>query len=305
MTWFIYILFFISVVMIILAFARPQSKEEANARLQYLKAKKQARAQETLDSKARAFGQSLAEEKESLIPLAAKLIPEGMRDNFRTKLDKAGLYSTSIEQYAVNQLLAMVGFPLLFIILNLLLMRYDLQVVMYALPTLTLLGYYYPIIRLNTQIEQRQRAIFRSFPSMIDLLTVCLEAGMGIDASLNVVSQKGPDGPFKEELQKTLREIKVGKPRVQALKDMSRRVDMKEVTTFVVAVAQAEQIGGNLSQTLKVQSEIAREARWQKAQELAQKAPVKLLFPMVILIFPNIFLIIFGPIVLQFIVGRL
>jgi tight adherence protein C len=70
-------------------------------------------------------------------------------------------------------------------------------------------------------------------------------------------------------------------------------------------LAQAEQIGGNLSQTLKVQSEIARDARWQKAQEMAQKAPVKLLFPMILLIFPNIFLIIFGPLVLAFVTGKL
>jgi tight adherence protein C len=117
--------------------------------------------------------------------------------------------------------------------------------------------------------------------------------------------KKGQPSPLRDELSKTLQEIRVGKPRVQALKDLAKRVDMKEITSFVVAVVQAEQIGGNLSQTLKIQSEIARDARWQKAQELAQKAPIKLLFPMLLLIFPNIFLIIFGPILLGYITGKL
>ena len=128
---------------------------------------------------------------------------------------------------------------------------------------------------------------------------------MGLDASLNLVVRRGRDGPLKDEMEQTLKEIRVGKTRAQALKDLARRVEMKEITSFVVAVVQAEQIGSNLSQTLRVQSEIARESRWQKAQELAQKAPVKMLFPMLLLIFPNIFLMIFGPILLGFMLGRL
>jgi tight adherence protein C len=194
---------------------------------------------------------------------------------------------------------------LAFLALNLFLFKYPLTTVLYAVPALLAIGYYFPIVRLNTLVENRRRAMFRAFPDFVDLMTICLEAGMGIDAALTLMIKKGQPSPLRDELSKTLQEIRVGKPRVQALKDLAKRVDMKEITSFVVAVVQAEQIGGNLSQTLKIQSEIARDARWQKAQELAQKAPIKLLFPMLLLIFPNIFLIIFGPILLGYITGKL
>ncbi len=299
MTWLIIGLFFVAVVLVVLSFAKPQSSEEASARLDYLKAKQgnpaAAEAEPRLAQKSR----------EQLIPLAQRLLPESLKTRLRKKLDHAGLYETSDQQYAVNFLLFMVGFPLGFIILNTFLLSYSNETLLYAVPALTALGYFYPLIRLNSQIEGRRRTIFRSFPDFIDLLTVCLEAGMGLDQALNLVVRKINPGPLQVELELTSKEIRVGKSRAQALKDLAKRLDMREVTTFVVAVVQAEQIGSNLSATLKVQSEIAREARWQKAQELAQKAPVKMLFPMLLLIFPNIFLIIFGPILLGFMLGRL
>ncbi len=308
MTWLIYVLFFLAVMLVVLAFAKPQSKEEASARLQYLKVKKNLEEEPSKEGleKARAMGQQWASESHSqLAPIAARLIPSNLYKLIRRKLDLAGLYSTAVEMYAVNQLLYMAGLPLAFLALNLFLFKYPLNTVLYAVPALLAIGYYFPIVRLNTLVENRRRAMFRAFPDFVDLMTICLEAGMGIDAALTLMIKKGQPSPLREELSKTLQEIRVGKPRVQALKDLAKRVDMKEITSFVVAVVQAEQIGGNLSQTLKIQSEIARDARWQKAQELAQKAPIKLLFPMLLLIFPNIFLIIFGPILLGYITGKL
>lgn len=307
MTWFIYLLFFLAVMLVVLAFAKPQSKEEASARLQYLKAKRSLQG-DTLQGldKARSLGQQWALESQSkLAPIAVRLIPSNIYAFIRHRLDQAGEYERSVESYAVNLLLSMVGFPLVFLALNLFLFKYSPLVIFYALPVLVAMGYFYPIVRLNTRVEMRRRAIFRAFPDFVDLMTICLEAGMGIDAALNLMVKKGQASPLKDELGKTLQEIKVGKPRIQALKDLAKRLDMKEITSFVVAVVQAEQIGGNLSQTLRVQSEIARDARWQKAQELAQKAPIKLLFPMLLLIFPNIFLIIFGPILLGYLTGKL
>lgn len=307
MTWLIYLLFFMAVMLVVLAFAKPQSKEEASARLQYLKVKRglPENTAQGLD-KARVLGQQLAAGSQSqLAPVAVRLIPSNLYMLIRRRLDQAGDYELGVELYAVNLLLYMAGFPLAFLALNLFLFKYSLTVMLYALPVLVAMGYFYPIVRLNTRVENRRRAIFRAFPDFVDLMTICLEAGMGIDAALNLMLKKGQPSPLKDELGKTLQEIKVGKPRIQALKDLAKRLDMKEITSFVVAVVQAEQIGGNLSQTLRVQSEIARDARWQKAQELAQKAPIKLLFPMLLLIFPNIFLIIFGPILLGYITGKL
>lgn len=300
MTWLIFALFFLSVMMVVLAFARPQSTEEASARLDYLRVK-QGSAADSAEKVQRLTEKS----REQLAPLATRLLPEALQAKLREKLDLAGHYDKSVSHYAVNSLLLLVGMPVGFYLLNWVLLQYETKVLLYVLPSLTALGYYYPLIRLNSQIEQRRRSIFRALPDFVDLLTICLEAGMGLDAALNLVVRKGQPGPLRDELERTLKEIRVGKTRSQAMKDMARRLDMKEVTSFVVAVVQAEQIGGNLSNTLKVQSEIARESRWQKAQEMAQKAPVKMLFPMLLLIFPNIFLMIFGPILLGFILGRL
>ncbi|MBF2055527.1 MAG: type II secretion system F family protein [Candidatus Sericytochromatia bacterium] len=298
MTWLIFALFFISIMLIVLAFARPQSSEEASARLDYLRSR-----QSKGESESKASFQERS--REQLAPLALRMLPAGLQQTLRQKLDGAGKYDTSVAHYAVNTLILTVAMPLGFWLLNSLLLEYETSTLLYALPALAALGYYYPLIRLNSQIESRRRAMFRALPDFVDLLTICLEAGMGLDAALNLVVRKAQPGPLRDELERTIKEIRVGKTRAQALKDMARRLDMKEITSFVVAIVQAEQIGSNLSATLKVQSEITRESRWQKAQELAQKAPVKMLFPMLLLIFPNIFLMIFGPILLGFMLGRL
>ncbi|HEY9843204.1 MAG TPA: type II secretion system F family protein [Candidatus Obscuribacterales bacterium] len=297
MTYLIFGLFFVAVMLVVLAFAKPQSSEEASARLEYMRVR--SGGDTPVDKK-------LAEKgREQLAPLAERLLPESMKLTIRRKLDHAGDYEVSVSHYAVNFLLMLLGFPLGFLILNTVLLQYGTDVVMYAVPALAALGYYYPLIRLNSKIENRRRSLFRAFPDFVDLLTVCLEAGMGLDSALNLVVRKAHPSPLRDELERTLKELRMGKTRAQALKDLARRLDLKEITSFVVAVVQAEQIGSNLSATLKVQSEIARESRWQKAQELAQKAPVKMLFPMLLLIFPNIFLMIFGPILLGFMTGKL
>ena len=297
MTWLIFGLFFVSIMLVVMAFARPQSTEEASVRLEYMRVK--AGGEDIVDK-------GLAEKgRQQLVPFAQRILPAGLKQTLRRKLDHAGLYETQVENYAVNFLLMTVGFPVVFLILNYTLFQYTWDVVLYAIPALAALGYYYPLIRINSRIENRRRGIFRSFPDFVDLLTVCLEAGMGLDSGLNLVVRKAHPSPLRDEFERTLKEIRVGKTRAAALKDLAKRLDIKEITSFVVAVVQAEQIGSNLSATLKIQSEIARESRWQKAQELAQKAPVKMLFPMLLLIFPNIFLMIFGPILLGFMVGKL
>lgn len=297
MTYLIFGLFFLSVFMIVLSFAKPQSSEETSSRLDYLRERQ---------GQPKAERPKLAEQgREQLEPLAMKILPEALQQRMRLKLDKAGKYNAPVSQYAVNTLLFLIGFPGVFLILNATLLAYDREVVLYAVPALAALGYYYPVIRLNTEIENRRQAIFRALPDFVDLLSIALEAGMGLDQALNLVVRRSKPGPLIEEMEQTLKEIRVGKTRAQALKDLAKRLDMKEVTSFVVAVVQAEQIGSNLSSTLRIQSEIARESRWQKAQELAQKAPVKMLFPMLLLIFPNIFLMIFGPLLLAFMLGRL
>lgn len=305
MTWLIFGLFFIAIVMLVLSFARSQSSEDASARLSYLKERQQRQQEvsagpEAADAKPKAK----APPAQALAPLANKLLSARFSSLLRQKLDHAGKSHIKVEQYAVYVLLCMVGFPLVFYVLNVALLQYSNDVLLYMIPALIGIGYFYPLIRLNSEVERRQQAIFRAFPDFVDLLTVCLEAGMGLDAALNLVAKKAQPSPLRDELDYTIQQIRVGQSRSEALKDLARRLDMREVTSFVVAVVQAEQIGTSLSSILRIQSEISRDGRWQKAQELAQKAPIKMLFPMILLIFPNIFLIIFGPLVLEYVSGR-
>jgi len=167
-----------------------------------------------------------------------------------------------------------------------------------------IIGYFYPLVKLNTMIEERKKEIFRSLPDTLDLLTVCLEAGMGINEALVKVVDKSRPTSLRDEISKTLQEIQIGNPRLQALKDLAKRIDLKELTSVIIAIIQAEKMGNSLSRTLKIQSEIIREIRWQKAQEQAQKAPVKIIIPVALFIFPTIFMVIFGPLVINYLVGN-
>jgi tight adherence protein C len=159
-------------------------------------------------------------------------------------------------------------------------------------------GVLLPDYVLQKVIEARQSKIRRALPDTIDLLTVSVEAGVGFDGAMARVSEK-MKGPFTEELVRALEEMRLGKSRMQALRDMGARVAMIEVTTFVAALYQAEQLGVSISKVLRVQGDTMRVRRSQMARELASKLPVKMLFPLVIFIFPALFVVTLGPAVIQ------
>ncbi|MGE5418112.1 MAG: type II secretion system F family protein [Acidobacteriota bacterium] len=163
---------------------------------------------------------------------------------------------------------------------------------------LAILGYLLPDFVLKSWQTSRQEAIIRSLPDILDMLCVSVEAGLGFDAAVQKVTEKSM-GPLAEEFQKTLSEIKVGKPRREALKDMASRIEVDDVSTFVGAMVQADQLGVSISNVLKVQSDQVREKRKQRAEEKAQKAPIKMLIPLVLFIFPCLFIVLLGPAVLN------
>lgn len=157
---------------------------------------------------------------------------------------------------------------------------------------------YLPWFRLEKHATQRRKAFQRSLPDVMDLLVVCVEAGLSFDMALmRVVERFG--GTVSDEFQKVLREIRLGKSRKDALKDMSDRVDVTELTSLVSAIIQAEQLGVGVSSVLRMQADLIREKRQQFIEEQAMKAPIKMLFPLVFLIFPSIFVVILGPAILN------
>jgi tight adherence protein C len=155
-------------------------------------------------------------------------------------------------------------------------------------------GWLMPEFWLGGRIARRQRQILRALPDTLDLLTISVRAGLGFDGALAKGVEKAR-GPLSEEIRRVLAEIQVGRSRREALRDMTTRVGVTALTTFVGAIIQADQLGVSISKVLQVQSEQLRIERRQRAEAMANKAPVKMLFPLVGCIFPAMFIVILGP----------
>jgi len=156
------------------------------------------------------------------------------------------------------------------------------------------IGYIAPEFWLSGRIRARQKAILLMIPDTLDLLTISVRAGLGFDAALAKVVEKLP-GPLSEEFRRALAEVRVGKARREALRDIVPRTEVQPLTNFIGAIIQAEQLGVSISKVLQVQSEQLRIERRQRAEEQAAKAPIKMLFPLVGCIFPSLFIVILGP----------
>jgi tight adherence protein C len=162
-----------------------------------------------------------------------------------------------------------------------------------ALPAAAL-GFYLPELWLRSKINNRQTDIRRAMPDALDLLTICVEAGLGFDAAMAKVHEKW-DNQLALAFGRVIREIQLGKLRREALRDMADRLGIPEMSSFVAAVIQSEQLGVSMAKVLRIQSEQMRVKRRQMAEEEAHKAPIKMLFPMALLIFPSIMIVLLGP----------
>lgn len=163
-----------------------------------------------------------------------------------------------------------------------------------------LAGLALPHLYLKQKTKARSRLALRELPDILDLLTVSLEAGLGFDAAVSkVVSKK--EGVIADEFHRCLEEIRLGKTRREALSAIRDRLDVDEVKSFISSILQAEKLGVGMVQVLRVQSSEVRDQRKQRAEEEAMKAPIKMLFPLVLFIFPSIFIVLLGPAIIQFI----
>jgi tight adherence protein C len=156
------------------------------------------------------------------------------------------------------------------------------------------LGFIGPEFWLGRRIKARSMAMILQLPDALDLLTISVEAGLGFDAALAKVVEK-MEGPLVNEFRQALAEIRMGRSRRDALRDVVARADAQPVSNFIGAIVQAEQLGVPIAKVLQIQSQQLRVERRQRAEEAAAKAPVKMLFPMVGCIFPTIFIVILGP----------
>ena len=163
-------------------------------------------------------------------------------------------------------------------------------------------GYMAPEFWLGRKIRQRQTDMILQLPDALDLLTISVEAGLGFDAALAKCVEK-MEGPLIAEFRQALAEIRMGRLRRDAMRDVATRCDVQPVTNFIGAIVQAEQLGVPIAKVLQIQSQQLRIERRQRAEEAAAKAPVKMLFPMVGCIFPTIFIVILGPAIVTVVRG--
>ena len=160
------------------------------------------------------------------------------------------------------------------------------------------LGFYVPDMLITSRIQRRQKEIRKAMPDALDLLTICVEAGLGFDGALQKVYEKW-DNELALAFGRVIREIQLGKLRREALKDMADRIGLAEMTSFVAAIIQSEQLGVSMAKVLRIQSDQMRIKRRQLAEEEAHKAPIKMLIPMALLIFPSICIVLMTPAVLM------
>ena len=163
-------------------------------------------------------------------------------------------------------------------------------------------GYVLPEFWLGRKVKARQKAVLLMIPDALDLLTISVRAGLGFDAALGKVVEK-LQGPLSDEFRRALAEVRVGKARREALRDIVPRTEVVPLTNFIGAIIQAEQLGVSISKVLQVQSEQLRIERRQRAEEQAAKAPIKMLFPLVGCIFPSLFIVILGPAIILIIIN--
>jgi tight adherence protein C len=167
-----------------------------------------------------------------------------------------------------------------------------------ALLVFGLLGFFFPQLWLTSKIQARQKEIRKAMPDALDLLTICVEAGLSFDSAMSKVSEKW-ENQLSMAFARVIREIQLGKLQREALRDMADRLGIAEMTSFVAAVIQSQQLGVSMAKVLRIQSEQMRMKRRQRAEEEAHSAPIKMIFPMGLLIFPSILIILLTPAIIQ------
>src|SRR4030043_270249 len=169
----------------------------------------------------------------------------------------------------------------------------DGKSIFFGLPA-AILGFYLPDLLLQGRIDRRQKEIRKAMPDGLDLLTICVEAGLGFDAAMSKLYEKW-DNEMGRAFGRVVREIQLGKLRREALRDMADRLGVSEMSSFVAAVIQSEKLGVRRAQVLRIQADQMRVRRRQLAEEEAHKAPIKMLLPMALFIFPALCIVLLTP----------
>jgi tight adherence protein C len=231
--------------------------------------------------------------------VSSRFTPQHVLDQTRKRLELAGNPGRmDASAFLILHFVAAIFLGGLIFLISLFSTYFSLPVKIILIAGFTLLGYFLPDLLIRSRINSRQKQIRKAMPDALDLLTICVEAGLGFDAAMSKVNEKW-DNELSLAFGRVIREIQLGKLRREALRDMAERLGIPEMTSFVAAVIQSEMLGVSMAKVLRIQSDQMRVKRRQRAEELAHQAPIKMIFPMGLLIFPSLMIVLLTPAALR------
>lgn len=281
---------FVTTVLLVYALAPPAERSLHERLAPYLRRSSSARERDLASS---AVQRLIVPLGHRLVELAASTAPARIRERAARELARAG-QPMDVTTYLAVRGLAMLSLPLAYLVLA---ARWSKTLDLRSLVItvgLVLVGSQLSSWWVRSRITRREQEIERALPSTLDLLTVCMEAGLSFDAALAKVVEK-TRGPLADECKRVLQEMQLGKPRREALRGLAQRSDVRDVATFVAAIVQADQMGLSLAPVLRAQAAELRIRRRQRAEERAMQAGVKMLVPLIFFILPAMMLVVLGP----------
>jgi tight adherence protein C len=284
----------LAVVLVVAGIRAPQASDPISSRLAEYSVREEAMTLEEIELSQRFYERVMLPIFNKIGEIASRFTPQATLETARLKIIKAGNPMQMDPAFFISLrfVLAVVLGGGLFLVFSISGRNWLQGLGISAL--FMAVGYFMPDLWLSSKISARQKAVFRGLPDALDLLTICVEAGLGFDAAMRKVNQKWED-ELALEFGRVIQEIGLGKLRREALRDMADRLDVAEFTSFVAAVIQSEQLGVSMAKVLRIQSDQMRVRRRQMAEEEAHRAPIKMIFPIALLIFPSILLILLGP----------
>lgn len=292
----------LAVVLIVVGVSARDPKESLQSRLAEYSARDQVASLEDIELSMPFSERVIAPMVRAAAEFARRFTPERTLEATRHKLDLAGnpRNMSPAEFFGLRAIIAVVLAVLIFLLLTVTKAEVS-QRVLFALG-IGLLGFLFPALWLGSKIRNRQSSVVKSLPDALDLLLVCVEAGLGFDQAMKKVAEKW-DNELSRAFARVIQEVQLGRLRREALRDTARRMEVSDMTSFIAAVIQAETLGVSMGKILRIQSDQMRLRRRQRAEEKAHQASIKMLIPMVFLIFPSIYVVLLGPAALQFING--
>ncbi|MCJ7706247.1 MAG: type II secretion system F family protein [Anaerolineales bacterium] len=284
----------LAVILVVVGMRAPEPTDPIQERLAELSVREEPMTLEEIELSLAFYQRIILPFFNRIGQFSSRFTPQATLQGARKKLEMAGnpMQMDPAFFLAMRSVLAVVFGGVLFAVFALTKRNWAQGLAVSAL--FVAIGFYFPDLWLTSRIRQRQKGIFRAMPDALDLLTICVEAGLGFDGAMAKVHEKW-DNDLALELGRVIQEIRLGKLRRDALRDMADRLGVAELTSFVAAVIQSEQLGVSMAKVLRIQSDQMRVRRRQMAEEEAHKAPIKMVFPIALLIFPSILIILLGP----------